>query len=126
MMNDNTNGELVGLLKEWEAAIVSNDAGAIAEFMADDWVLVTPETGVVERSRFLEAIATGHLTHAAMQSDPVRVRTYDNVAVLTVRGTNNGTFMGQPFSADEWITDVMMKLNGRWRCVLTHLTPAQG
>jgi uncharacterized protein (TIGR02246 family) len=117
--------ELINLIKDWEKAIVANDADAIAQYMADDWVLVTPEAGVIERGRFLDAIATGQLTHAAMQSDAVRVKTYDDVAVVTVRGSNSGAYLGEPFSADEWITDVMRNQDGRWRCVLTHLTPAK-
>ena len=32
-------------------------------------------------------------------------------------------FQGHPLSADEWITDVYTRVDGRWRCVLTHLTP---
>ena len=46
------------------------------------------------------------------------------IAVVTGRGQNTGTFNGQPIAADEWITDVYRKVDGRWLCVLTHLTPA--
>ena len=34
------------------------------------------------------------------------------------------TFRGAPISADEWITDVYRLSEGHWRCLLTHLTPA--
>ena len=123
-MNDNVSDELVKLTKDWEQAIVSNDARAIAQFMSDDWVIVG-ETGVIERSGFLGLVESGDLTHQAMEGKVVRVRAYKDAAAVTCRGTNNGTFRGEPFSSDEWITDIFVKQDGRWRCVLTHLTPAK-
>ena len=124
-MNITLHDELINLIRDWEKAIVANDADAISQYMTDDWVLVTPEAGIIQRGQFLDAIAAGQLTHAAMQSDPVRVKTYDDMAVVTVRGSNHGAYLGEPFSADEWITDVIRNQDGRWRCVLTHLTPAR-
>ena len=54
------------------------------------------------------------ITHAVMPDAPPKV---------TARGLNTGHFKGQPISADEWVTDVYRKVDGRWLCVLTHLTP---
>ncbi|MGH2569270.1 MAG: nuclear transport factor 2 family protein [Bacteroidota bacterium] len=122
--SDKTYDELVKLLRAWTQAIASNNAGAIGQFMSDDWVIVG-ETGVTERGDFLGAIETGDLTHEAMEINVRRVRVYENLAVVTGRGTNSGTFKGEPFSADEWSTDVFVKKDGLWRCVLTHLTPVQ-
>lgn len=61
-----------------------------------------------------------------MTKDIDRVRVYGDVAVVTGRGRNTGTFKGKPISADEWVTDVYVKSGNRWICILTHLTPATG
>lgn len=58
-----------------------------------------------------------------MTKDVARVRLYGDVAVVTGRGRNTGFFEGQPIAADEWITDVYRRVEDRWLCVLTHLTP---
>ncbi len=58
-----------------------------------------------------------------MSKEILRVKVYENIAVVTGRGKNTGTWQGQPLKADEWITDIYKKENGRWLCVLTHLTP---
>lgn len=108
----------------FNAAMVSNDIGRIADCISDDWVLVTPEVGPVNREGMLEAIATGRLTHDMMVKTLVRAKVYGDMAVVTGRGRNTGTFRGQPIAADEWITDIYRRIDGRWRCVLTHLTPA--
>ena len=116
--------EFIEIEDAFNAAMVSNDIGRIADCISDDWVLVTPEVGPVSRDGMLEAIATGRLTHDMMVKTLVRAKVYGDLAVVTGRGRNTGTFRGQPIAADEWITDIYHRIDGRWRCVLTHLTPA--
>ena len=115
--------ELAGIEEDFNRAMVSNDVQLISACVADDWVLVTPEAGVLPRSRLLHVIETGELSHDTMTKDVGRVRVYGDVAVVTGRGRNTGHFRGQRISADEWVTDVYRKVDGRWLCVLTHLTP---
>jgi ketosteroid isomerase-like protein len=109
----------------FNAAMISNDVAEIAECITDDWCLVTPERGPIGRADILGVIERGVLTHDSMTKDVVRVKVYGDVALVTGRGRNTGTFRGAPISADEWVTDVYRLEAGRWRCVLTHLTPAQ-
>jgi len=116
--------EFQALEDRFNAAMVSNDVAQIADCITDDWVLVTPEKGPVGRAAVLAAIGSGMLAHDSMSKQIVRARVYGNVAAVTGRGRNTGTFRGEPISADEWITDLYHLVDGRWRCVLTHLTPA--
>ena len=105
-------------------AMVSNDVAQIAECVTDDWVLVTPEAGVISRARILDVIARGMLSHDTMTKDVQRVQVYGEVAVVTGRGQNTGRYEGHPIVSDEWVTDVYRLIDGQWRCALTHLTPA--
>lgn len=105
-------------------AMVSNDVERIAQCISPDWTLVTPEKGPIPREAILQAIANGLLTHDSMTKQVVRASVYGDMAVVTGRGSNTGTFRGAPISADEWITDVYRLVQGQWRCVLTHLAPA--
>jgi ketosteroid isomerase-like protein len=121
-MNNDGDAELTKLLKDWARAIVSNDSEEIGRFATDDWVIVG-ETGMFDRSQFLGAVAAGDLTHEAFEVDVARVRTYGETAVVTAHVTNNGTWQGQPFTADEWATDVYLKQGNTWLCAHTQLTP---
>jgi ketosteroid isomerase-like protein len=106
-------------------AMVSNNVERIAQCISDDWVLVTPEKGPIGREAILQAIGSGVLTHDSMTKQVVRAKVYGDIAVVTGRGRNTGTFRGAPISADEWITDVYRFARSQWRCVLTHLTAAE-
>ena len=114
--------ELLKLEKEFAEAIVRNDVEGIGRLVTDDWVIIDPNGEIVDRARFLEVIKSGALTHEMMESEDFRVRVYRDSAVVTGVARAKGKFMGQEFSTQERATDVFVRRDGRWRCVLTHLT----
>ena len=118
--------ELAAVEEAFNRAMVSNDVLQISACVADDWVLVTPEVGVVTRARILHVIESGELSHDSMTKEVGRVKVYGDIALVTARGRNTGQFRGRRLNADEWVTDVYRKVDGRWLCVLTHLTPVAG
>ena len=115
--------ELIDFGNKWAEAMVANDAARIGSFMADDWVIVS-ERGISTKAQFLSFVESGALTHTAfdMASD-ARVRQYGDSAVMSIRVTNTAHFGGQQFDADEWTSDVLVKRDGKWQCVLSHITP---
>jgi ketosteroid isomerase-like protein len=114
--------ELLKLEKEFAESIVKNDLEGIARLVIDDWIIIGPDGEIVDRARFFEVIKSGALTHDTMESEECRVRVYADSAVVTAITRTKGKFMGQEFSTQERATDVFVKCNGRWQCVLTHLT----
>jgi ketosteroid isomerase-like protein len=114
--------ELLKLEKAFAEAIVSNDLEGIGRLVADDWIIIDSDGGIVDRTRFFEVIKSGALTHEMMESEDFRVRVYGDSAVVTGVTRTKGKFMGQEFSTQERATDVFVKRDGRWQCVLTHLT----
>jgi len=119
---DTMQEELLRLEKELAQAVVKNDADAVGRFLSDDWIIVDPDGGIVDKPRFLGVIRSGALSHEMMKSDDVRVRTYENTAVVTALTTTKGRFMGQDFTSCERATDIFVKQDDRWRCVFTQLT----
>ena len=115
--------DLVALADAWSEAIVSDDADRIAEYMTEDWVIVS-WTGVTARDDFLAYVRSGVLGHSRMEGvGERRVRVYGDAAVLTVRVVSTAQFGGEDIDADEWTTDVFVRRDGTWRCALTHITP---
>ena len=114
--------ELLKLEKEFAEAIVRNDLESIGRLVTDDWIIIDPDGGTVDRARFFEVIKSGALTHDLMESEDFRVRVYGDSAVVSAVTRSKGQFMGQEFSTQERATDVFVKRDGRWQCVLTHLT----
>ena len=114
--------EVLRVEKEFSQAIVKNDAIAVARFLADGWIIINPDGGIIDRARFLGVIESGALTHEMMESDDTRVLVYGNTAIVTALTTTKGKYSGQAFTTQERATDVFVKQNGRWLCVLSQLT----
>ena len=120
----NTEQELLQVAAEWAEAMVSNDAARIGSFMADDWVIVS-DRGVSSKEHFLSFVESGALTHSKFETEgEPRVKIYGDTAVITARVMNTAIFSGQRFDADEWTSDVFRRIDGRWLCILSHITSA--
>jgi ketosteroid isomerase-like protein len=117
---------LADLEERFNAAMVSNDVERIAECITEDWLLITPEAGPVSRARILDVVGSGRLTHSSMTKVATHAAVVGDMAWVTGRGQNTGTFNGAPIQADEYITDIYRRVGDTWLCMLTHLTPAHG
>jgi ketosteroid isomerase-like protein len=109
----------------FNAAVISNSIGEIKKCITGDWVLVDSGSGIIPQEGFFNVLEQGLLSHSTMTKEILRVKVYADIALVTGRGQNTGTWQGQPMEADEWITDVYKKENDQWLCVLTHLTPVK-
>lgn len=109
----------------FNTAIISNDIGKIKACITEDWVLVDSQGGIIPQERFFYVIEQGMLSHASMTKEILRVKVYGDIALVTGRGKNTGSWQGKPMEADEWVTDVYRKVNHQWLCVLTHLSPVK-
>lgn len=110
------------LLDEWAEAIVSNDPERISTFTEPDWQLIDTG-GIVTLQAFLDVVRKGHLTHQAMSFEVLSAQVEGNVAIVIAHGTNNGHWQGEPFTADEWTTEIFVRQDNGWKCRLTALTP---
>jgi len=122
-MNDESINQLLQLEKDFQDAIVANNAKAIERFVTDDWIIVNADGRIVEKDRFLAVVKSGALIHDTMRLDEPRVRIYGETAVVTGCATSAGKSMGAAFKTLERSTDVLIRVDGQWRCVLTQLTP---
>jgi ketosteroid isomerase-like protein len=109
----------------FNTAVISNRVDEIKKCITRDWVLVDSQGGIIPQEGFFKVLEQGLLSHSSMTKKILRVKVYGDIALVTGRGQNTGTWQGHPMEADEWITDVYKKENDMWLCVLTHLTPVK-
>ena len=114
--------EILEVESKFGEAMIQNDAEAIGRILSDDWIIIDPDGGVIDKSRFLDVIKSGALKHEAMDSEDIRVRTYPNTTTVTAVTHTRTKYLGKEFTTHERATDVFVKKDERWQCVLTHLT----
>lgn len=124
-VNDEVRAEILALSEAWADAIVANDAAKIGSFMADDWIMVS-NMGVSTKEHFLGFVSSGQLTHDAMDLEELAaVNVYGDTVIFAGRVTNTAHFAGMTYRADEWTSDVFVKIDGEWKCAITHITPVE-
>lgn len=121
-MDDLAKHELNEVASHWDSAMVENDAEAIGEFMADDWMIVGPDGSVSDKASFLALVESGDLSHNVMETHQMEVRVYGDTAVTVAVGVSGGQYQGQSFLLKERASCVFVRNGGVWRCVLTHLS----
>jgi quercetin dioxygenase-like cupin family protein/ketosteroid isomerase-like protein len=114
--------EVARVAHAWDAAMITNDARAIGEYMTDDWTIVGPDGNVTAKETFLDLIRSGALTHDVMTSEELSVRVHGASALVVARGISGGTFHGRPFRVVERASCVFVRRDGAWKCALTHLS----
>jgi ketosteroid isomerase-like protein len=114
------DSEVLAVSDAWDAALVRNDAEAVAAFMADHWVYVGP-TGATPKADIIGWIASGQLAHHTMEAvGDARVAAYGDSVIVTGRKRSTGSWNGVAYTADEWISEVFVRNDGRWLGVLSH------
>ena len=106
-------------------ALISNDAPLVASFMTDDWVHVAA-TGVTPKADIIGWIASGRLAHPSMtvaRGERV-VRGLATPFSSPHARRARAPWDGVPYTADEWVSDIYVHTDGRWRCALSHKTDA--
>ena len=105
-----------------DAALIGNDTPLIASFMTDDWVYIGP-TGATPKADIIGWIASGRLAHHSMMVVGAdRVARAGDAVLVTARKASSGSWDGVPYTADEWISEVYVHTDGRWRCALSQKT----
>ena len=125
MTEDQLKNHFQEIEDNFNKAVITNDINEIKKYITSDWVLVDSQDGIIPQERFFSVLEQGLLSHSTMTKEILRVKIYGDIALVTGRGQNTGTWQGQPMEADEWVTDIYKKENEKWLCVLTHLTPVK-
>jgi ketosteroid isomerase-like protein len=106
--------------KRFAQAMQDNDPAGIEGALADDWAVIPSDGGLGEgKSIFPDGIKSGALTRKTYELSEPRVRLYGNVAVVTSKVRNVGTYNGKPYDVLMRQTDVMLWNQGAWKVVLT-------
>ena len=77
--------ELLAVVRDWDAAMIRNDAEEIGRYMAEDWILIGSDGRTIDRAAFLAVIESGELSHDVMESEDVQIRVYDSAAIVGER-----------------------------------------
>jgi len=116
--------ELQRLETVWNEAHERGDADALEALWADDIEVAVPKMPVMTRTDVAKFAHSGRMKFLSYRSSDIRVRVYDNAAVVTGRLQRTRSMNGQEVSDDWRFTKTYIRQAQKWRVVCFHASEA--
>jgi ketosteroid isomerase-like protein len=116
--------ELERLEAVWNEAHEHGDADALEKLWADDMEVAVPKMPVLTRADALKFARSGRMKFLSYRTSDIRVRVYDNAAVVTGRLVRRRSMNGQEISDDWRFTKTYVREAGQWSVVSFHASEA--
>jgi ketosteroid isomerase-like protein len=99
------------------AAVVKGDVAMLDKHTSDDYVLITMNGKMSDKTQMLDAFKSGQSKLTSDELSDIKVRVYGNAAVVTGKADVKGTLGGQDATGQVLFTRVYVKKGGRWESV---------
>jgi hypothetical protein len=116
--------ELQHLETVWNEAHEHGDADALEKLWADDMEVAVPKMSVMTKSDALKFARSGRMKFLAYRTSDIRIRVYENAAVVTGRLQRTRSMNGQEISDDWRFTKAYIRDSQHWRVVSFHASEA--
>ncbi len=120
MSQEQTEQEVVQLAGTWAAAELQADTAFLEKYLSDDFVGVGPLGFLLSKQQWLGRHRSGDMKYTVHTLDEVKVRGYDQAAILVGRLTQQATFQGNPMNVQMRTTLVFVRQDGQWHLAGLH------
>jgi ketosteroid isomerase-like protein len=111
---------VLGVQREWMEAIRDKDAPALDRILADDYTYTDARGNVSTKADSLRQARTTRDRMKAFYTTDERARVYGDLAVITGHLRVEGEFGGAPYDDEVRFTDILARIDGKWRAVAAH------
>ena len=122
--SDRDRRELEQLETVWNEAHEHGDADALDALWADDMEVAVPRMPVMSKADALKFARSGRMKFLSYRTSDIRVRIYDNAAVVSGRLQRTRSINGKEISDDWRFTKTYVRQAGHWRVVAFHASEA--
>jgi ketosteroid isomerase-like protein len=123
MNREHAEQEVARLADAWVTAELRGDTAFLENTLADDFVGIEPLGFMLTKPEWLARHQSGDLKYESISLDEVKVRVYDEAAILTGRQAQNAAYRGNSIPAQFRITLVFVHHQGQWRLANLQLSP---
>ena len=122
MNREQAEQEVVRLADAWANAELRADTTLLERILADDYIGIGPLGFMLTKQEWLARHETGDLKYESFNLDEVKVRVYNDAAVLIGRQVQNATYRGNSIPGQFRITLVFVHQQGQWQLVSLQLS----
>jgi hypothetical protein len=120
MNREQIEQEVVRLADTWATVELQGDTAFLERILADDFVGVGPLGFLLTRQEWLARLQSGDLKYTSHTLDEVKVRAYNETAILIGRLTQEAFYRGNPINALLRTTLVFIHQHEQWQLAGLH------
>jgi ketosteroid isomerase-like protein len=120
MNREQMEQEIAQLADTWATAELQGDTAFLEQLQADDFVGVGPLGFLLTKQQWLARYQSGDMKYSAHTLDEVRVRAYNEAAIVIGRLTQQATYRGNAMNAQMRTTLVFVHQHGQWQLASLH------
>jgi uncharacterized protein (TIGR02246 family) len=111
------------LNQDWLHSIAHRDSATLANILADDFVMISPNGAKLSKKDNLSMVASAQIEYQSINVDSIDVRLLnDDVAIVSCWLTFKFKSDGKDMSGKNCYQDVYMKRDSKWVAVSAHVT----
>jgi|GEM_PF-782530 hypothetical protein len=114
--------EVLRLADAWATAELRGDTAFLEARLTDDFIGIGPLGFMLTKQEWLARHRSGDLKYDAFNLDEVKVRVYNDAAVLTGRQVQNAAYRGNPIQGQFRTTLVFVQQQGQWQLASLQLS----
>jgi hypothetical protein len=118
--------ELVTLQNETVRAIQMNNTAFFRRVYSDDFIGTLPGGRLLDKSALLSAVQSSSAKYTTFFATDIRIRIYENTAVVTCLWSARGVSEGHNFSRQSRVTTVYVYSLRGWQAVASQETQLPG
>jgi len=107
------------LESKWVDAYKQRQSVAMAALLAEDYVITVEDGSTYGKVGFISYTARPLRVDLAELAD-VKIHIHENTAVVIAGYRERGMLDGKPYDYHDRLTDVWMKIGGKWQLIASH------
>jgi hypothetical protein len=112
--------ELSRLESVWNDAYTHGNVEPLEQLLADDLIVTMTDMAVMNKAQSIGLLRSGHLKFPRYETSDIRIRVYNDAAIVTGRLQRTRTVNGNNVDDDWRFTKVYVRRSGRWQVVAWH------
>jgi ketosteroid isomerase-like protein len=124
--NDARQDELINLERETARAMQWNNGSLFRRIYGDDFVGILPSGEIKDKAGWIDSIEKPPAKYTSFVTSDIRVRMFQDTAVVTCLWSARGTQAGRPFSRQFRVTHVYVYGQRGWQAVAGQATLLPG
>ncbi len=105
---------------KWSESYLKRQVDVLASLMAEDFVITIEDGSTYSKTGYISHSAEPALHVEVSEMSDLKVRMHGNTAIVTGAYHERGEDNGKPYEYHDRLTDVWMKIGGKWQVIASH------